>query len=553
MKSPKLSIGLLLDSYSVPAWVYRAIELVVRSDFAEINLIILNSNARYVTLSASQEGFIGEGSAVYRLLNSIDERLFIRGAKATETKTCERLVDEIPVLHVDPDWNGDIAAFPQESLDLKSYAQLDIIVNFGSHPPNKNLVTKTKYGIWEYRFGRGEWNNERATGYWEVVEDHTLTSAELYARGMISQGEYILYRSQIATYRFSPARNRNGIYWFASSFLIRQMRLMSRVGEERFIQVTAKYNIGPGFPGGRSPKFPSNWEMLKGGLITLGRTIKEQYFRLFFHDYWYLLFNFCDHPTFDINQFRRLTPPKGTFWADPCIIDKDGKYYIFVEEYSYAQRKGHLSVFEMESSGTCVDPVTILEKKYHLSYPFVFEQAGKYYMVPESGANKSIDLYDCEEFPYKWKYRISLMEGLRAVDTTMFYYEGKWWLFTGIRENEGAYPDVELFLFYSDTLFTKDWKSHPLNPVVSDVTNSRPAGGVYLKDGKLYRPAQNCSKIYGNSFNINEILCLSETDYKEKKITTIRPDWDRNAQATHTYNHAGKLNIVDAFSRKFFL
>jgi len=123
-------------------------------------------------------------------------------------------------------------------------------------------------------------------------------------------------------------------------------------------------------------------------------------------------------------------------------------------------------------------------------------------------------------------------------------------LFTGISENEGSFPEVELFLFFSDELFTSQWKPHPLNPIVSDVKKARPAGRVFEKDGKLYRPSQDCSKSYGYGFDLNRILVLSETEYREERDVAVRPDWDKKIIATHTYGAEGLFRMVDAYAKK---
>ena len=171
----------------------------------------------------------------------------------------------------------------------------------------------------------------------------------------------------------------------------------------------------------------------------------------------------------------------------------------------------------------------VLEKDYHLSYPFIFEWNNKYYMVPESRANKTIDLYECVEFPDKWNFKQHLMENISAVDTTLIHYANKWWLFTAIAENEAAAPNVELFLYYSDDLFGGEWNAHPLNPIISDVKSARPAGKLFIKDGKLFRPSQDCSTTYGYCFDLNEIEVLSETEYREKKTFSIKPNWDKKS------------------------
>jgi hypothetical protein len=232
------------------------------------------------------------------------------------------------------------------------------------------------------------------------------------------------------------------------------------------------------------------------------------------------------------------------------VIKKDGTIYIFIEEYLYKNHKGRISMIEMDTEGNYKNPVPVLDTDYHLSYPFVFENENKYYMVPESAANNSIDLYECIDFPTTWKLKMSLMQNVKAVDTTLFFYEGKWWLFTGLASHEGAFPEVELFLFYSDDLFSTEWKPHPLNPVISDVTSARPAGKLFTRDGKVYRPSQDCSKWYGHGFNLNEVVCLNEKDYVEKKLSEVKPNWDPALSGTHTFTYTDDFIIIDATYRK---
>jgi hypothetical protein len=263
-----------------------------------------------------------------------------------------------------------------------------------------------------------------------------------------------------------------------------------------------------------------------------------------------LLFGLGSIESTTFKDFKQINPPKDRFWADPNIIKKDNRYFVFIEEYIFRTKKGQISVFELDRSGKYSLPVQILETDYHLSYPNVFEWKGKYYMVPESAENGTIDLYECIEFPNKWVFKLRLMDNIKAVDTTLFFHHGKWWLFTGISENEESFPEVELFLFYSDDLLTSSWKSHPRNPIVSDVKKARPAGQIFLRDGKLFRPSQDCSYTYGFGFDLNEILVLSETEYNERSTIAVRPDWDKRITAIHTYGTDGQIQIIDAYTKR---
>ena len=380
----------------------------------------------------------------------------------------------------------------------------------GSQQLRGDIITAAKYGIWFYDHNDTRVKRGGPPGFWEVVESWPDTGATLSIAKEESHSGWAIYRSRCLTYPFSPARNRNTCFWVSSSFLPRQIELLYRFGERRFFQETAKFNSEFDFYDRKQYQTPSNLNSIKFYTRLLVRNLYELYQRVFRLDSWYLMFDFSNSTSLSFGDFKKVVPPKDRFWADPHVIRKDDTYFIFVEEYIYKNRKGHISVIEMDLQGHYKDPVPVLETDYHLSYPFVFEYDHKYYMVPESAQNHSIDLYECVEFPTQWKFKMTLMDNVKAVDTTLFFHSGKWWLFTGIAENEGAFPEVELFLYYSDDLFTNEWKSHPFNPVVSDVTCARPAGKLFTKGGKVYRPSQDCSKTYGYGFNINEILCLTE-------------------------------------------
>ena len=105
-------------------------------------------------------------------------------------------------------------------------------------------------------------------------------------------------------------------------------------------------------------------------------------------------------------------------------------------------------------------------------------------------------------------------------------------------------------MFYSESLNTENWIPHPLNPIISDVRKSRPAGNIFIHDGKLIRPSQNSSKRYGFGLKINEITILNENEYEEIEIESIEPDWDKQVIAIHTFNHLGNLTVADGLLRR---
>ena len=271
---------------------------------------------------------------------------------------------------------------------------------------------------------------------------------------------------------------------------------------------------------------------------------------MLFFEQWALRFDLRPGMPGPVERYREMRPPKDRFWADPHVIFWKDRYYIFFEEYVYKDKKAHISVIEMDRDGHYSKSIPVLEQAYHLSYPLVFEHQGGVYMIPESCEDHSIKLYKAVQFPYKWEFQMNLMSNVIAVDTTLYFRDDKWWLFTNMAEEEGEGTWQNLFLFSSDTLFTEKWCPHPQNPVVTGVDNSRPAGALFEYQGKLYRPSQDSSVRYGYGLNINEILCMDKKVYKEKLVTSIKPDCEHKVVATHSFGQVKDLSVIDVQSRR---
>ena len=244
----------------------------------------------------------------------------------------------------------------------------------------------------------------------------------------------------------------------------------------------------------------------------------------------------------DRKDFHVIFPPRGRFYADPFLIERQGKTYLFFEDFDYSKNRAGISSVELRDKDFS-QPTTVLEKPYHLSYPFLLEWEGHVYMIPETRERGTIELYRAVDFPQKWELCNILAEGVLAVDPTIFPHNGKLWLFANISV-PGASTFDELHLFYADSLEGK-WTPHPKNPIVSDVRRARPAGALFFEGHKLIRPSQDCSVRYGGSLSFNEVQVLSETDYREKPYGVIRPDWFPRSVCTHTYNRTDQYEVLD--------
>lgn len=231
------------------------------------------------------------------------------------------------------------------------------------------------------------------------------------------------------------------------------------------------------------------------------------------------------------------------FYADPFLYRANGRTFLFVEEYPYADKRGFISAAEVVDGQIATAPVAVLKRPYHLSYPFVFEHDGEYWMIPETGENRSIELYRALEFPWTWELSTVLMKGAAFSDATILRHDGLWWLFV-TADWFGTSTQDELSIFYSEAL-EGEWKPHRANPVKSDSRFSRPAGRIVQQGGRLFRPAQNCDRTYGAGIAWFEITELTPTSFIERHIA----DWDGQTELSmdglHSFDQLGPLQVID--------
>jgi hypothetical protein len=165
-------------------------------------------------------------------------------------------------------------------------------------------------------------------------------------------------------------------------------------------------------------------------------------------------------------------------------------------------------------------------------------------MIPETKGNRTVELYRATNFPSEWTLESTLLSDIYAVDATILKHDGKYWMFVGI--SNGRYSNCdELGIFFSDSL-KGPWTPHPSNPVVSDVRRARPAGAFFYDDhGRLIRPTQDCSKAYGYATVFSEVVTLTETEYEERPIARLDPDWVKGNLGTHTYTRTAQFEVID--------
>ena len=115
-----------------------------------------------------------------------------------------------------------------------------------------------------------------------------------------------------------------------------------------------------------------------------------------------------------LSGLSTLESPPDRYWADPFPVQNNNEYYLFFEEVLHATGRGRIAVRRWRD-GAWNEPCAVLDRPYHLSYPFVFSWENRWYLVPESIASTCGGSFGAaRNFSTRWKFECNLMEGVRA-------------------------------------------------------------------------------------------------------------------------------------------
>ena len=549
----KIKVGLLINDEMIPSWTYEMLRIIHESNHSEIVLIIKknviekkSNNSNEVKLKRFFKTFF------WRVLKSYDNLLNNTSNNAFENKNIYNLL-KIDTLNADVKETKFSDYITKESLiKIKKY-NLDVLIRLGFRILRGEILKLPKFGVWSFHHGDNSINRGGPPGVWEVILKIPVTGATLQILNEDLDGGNILSKTFSSTENYSFLRNKNKLYWKALYMIPRKLNELYTKGGKIFTQNLSENNNGLDFYNEKLFLKPDNKTSLKFLFNVFIQLIKIKIFNKFYFNQWILLYKISEKDGLSKSffRFKRITPAKDRFWADPFILEQNDIYYIFFEELIFNENRGKISLIKMDKKGNYSKPLTVLEEKFHLSYPFVFKEKDSFYMIPETKEKNSINIYECVQFPYKWKHKKILIPNISAVDSTLLKHGDRFWIFCNVVNNNNYSNNDELYIYFSESLLDSSWTPHPMNPVVSDVRSARPAGKIFKYKNKIYRPSQDCSKRYGHSVKFNQIVKINENVYEEIVVDSILPNWSDEIVCSHTFNNSGRLTVIDAQIKRF--
>ncbi len=240
--------------------------------------------------------------------------------------------------------------------------------------------------------------------------------------------------------------------------------------------------------------------------------------------------------------------PISVFCADPFVVAKDNKIFLFYEEYIKAEAKGIIKCKVLNSSLDIIEDVSVLILNTHLSFPFIFEDNGHFYMMPENAVSGKLTIYRATNFPFQWETHSVLLE--EPCSDAILYKNNEFWhlIYTKAGTNENG----TLYMRTAKTLW-EDWNN--INEVI--VINSRKndirnAGNFFRHNNRLFRFSQKCDTAYGESLLLKHITFLNETKLYEEEVKTLQNYFGANVHF-HSLNFLANMLFFDRrIERKVF-
>lgn len=199
--------------------------------------------------------------------------------------------------------------------------------------------------------------------------------------------------------------------------------------------------------------------------------------------------------------------------ADPFIVREGSTYYLFFEAAYDDGVTPNVEVGNVTGYATSSDGLTwtyqgqltgIPHGNYNMAFKVDYDSGSEWFMIPYNGDTNDIVLYRCTSFPTTWEVFRTITTVVHR-DTTIFQYQGNWYLFfSGL----GSTP---LHLYVSDDLLYGSFTEHPSSPLQTGVDKCRPGGRPIIRSNSVDIFVQKNDVTYGGGLRGFRLTNLTPT------------------------------------------
>ncbi|MGN0032305.1 MAG: hypothetical protein ACI358_00745 [Candidatus Limimorpha sp.] len=531
-----IRFGIMVNSSIVERWQYDTIKLLIDNG-VKLSLVIENADTtrEYRSLWDKVKRYPYK-TLLFRVWNR-----FLLKPKSKEPVCLQDLTENVSVLRCIPEKKGISTYFNGDDIEkIKSYG-LDFILRFGFNIVRGEILNCAKHGIWSYHHDDERVVRGGPPGFWEFMR-------KIPENGVILQRltDKLDKGLIISRLRFNTQFHS---YKLHLDTLLTQSEYMPL---QACMVLKSKGSIDTAVSQSDAPILhpPKNLQMLRYFWLCFWRKIVFHLNYLFKQEDWNV--GYCFYPigdfissdsreSLDIHWLKdcNTNVDRQEYLADPFVITTRRDTYLFFEWFSNKKGKADLAVAKMSEHFNTLYKISDFPE--HRSFPFVFENDGVVYCLPEANKTNKVTLYRFNEETLSLQYDCDLLTGGAFVDAALYRHNGLWYLFLTPKEQSHTH-----LIIYMSRDMRGPYEPHRMNPVKIDCKCSRQGGKIFEINGKIIRPSQNSTEHYGQSIVLNEIMELSEDSFVEKETMEIRPLGNtKYNKGLHTINGNGEITVFD--------
>jgi len=528
-----IRFGIMCNGTTFQAWQASCLHKLLALDNVEPALLIINDDSLTASNWKKLNKFRNPFWSIYSF--------FVRhSSRATRPVDMSSTLAQVPSIRCKVIKKGKFSQYfsGADIAEIRKY-DLDFILRFGFNIIRGEILKVARFGVWSFHHDDEEKYRGGPPGFWEIYKGDNVTGAILQRLTDRLDGGIVLKKGFFPTINTSYVRNLDLVLFESTNWPAKVCIDIQNSNADYL-------NSSPSKTSASIFHTPNNVQMMFFLLRIVSNFFHKLYNFLFFYDRWNI--GVVDDPihiflTLGIRPQVRWLPAlvRNKFIADPFAIRREKTIHIFFEDYDYRAHKGCISAMSIYGKSLSPSKV-VIDTPFHMSYPYLLEYKDQVYCVPETSEAQEVSLYKTKEFPNSWVKVATLINDFAGVDSTVFLYEGRWWLFA-TDANDG--PRYKLKVWHAPDLLGP-WNPHVANPVKVDIRSARPAGTPFIYNGHLYRPSQDYSETIQGKIVLNRVIKLTPTEFKEEQIVVIAPY--KNSpypDGLHTISAVGDMTIID--------
>lgn len=467
------------------------------------------------------------------------QRFFFRPKAKIRRDLSERLAG-VKQLICTTDKKGYSEYFRSADLEAIRASAPDFILRFAYNIIRGDILNVAPHGVWSFHHDDEKVYRGGPPGFWEIFYNNPVNGAMLQRLTNKLDGGIVLKKAWFATIKHSWSANMDHLFFESAIWPLQVCRAICNHQPEEKIYPTAD---------GQAPiyKAPGNGMMLRFLMLQLFNKLKFHWCELLLAEKWSFgiiqtpIEKLIENPD-DYSVQWAPALPRNRYWADSFAIEQETGIQVLFEDYDYRSRKGVISSIHWHPTNGFFNLQTgQIKRQCHLAYPYTFRYQDAVYCIPESAGDQKVVLYRQDATSGTFKEVSVLLDGVAAVDTSLFEYANRWWLFFSCKQNSNE----QLHCAWSEA-FEGPYQMHSNNPIKTDVRSARPGGMPFMYRGQLIRPAQNSSLTYGCQISLNCIERLTPDDFQERLIGSLKPlSGSPFNKGLHTLSVVGDQVVID--------